>query len=267
MRTALARVLGRPPDSTLLVSEEALWDRHVCEPQQALQAFLRSRAAAGPVPWLVRVTFSALLRRLRGRVAPYLQDILAYQRADARALIHGELDAVLRRLQGAPATPGSVPLTIIAHSLGTVIASDFLWDRRVEQEGRCAGYRLGPFALANVFTLGSPMAFYALKYGVGLERFDRPLRVPTPGCWMNFVHPLDPVATPLRPLNPAYRAAVSRDISVFNRHVLAAHLSYWKDRRVQRTIGERLALDWLRDAGHPRLEDLQTRYDRMLRIV
>lgn len=251
MQAALSR-LGAPGDAAELLAEEALWDRYVADQQARLQHALRAQipplVLSGALAQVWHLVASHAILRVRARVVPFVGDILAYQRPDAKRLIAEELDAALARLAarapvaaGRPPTePGALahawPLTIIGHSLGTVIASDYLWDR---------GQRPGGFALRNFFTLGSPMAFYALRYGSGrVEEFDKPLAIPPPGCWVNCYHPADPVATPLRRLNPAYQAAVLHDAEIRNASLITAHTSYWKDAKVHEVIGEKLALDW-----------------------
>ncbi len=168
MRTVLNRCLPHPLslDETLFLAEEAQWDRYVNPQQEALRKTLQQqipRVVFTGLSW--RLWWGAVLSRwilrARARAVPFISDILAYQRADAQRLIHGELDAALMRLAPPPgASVTALPLTVIAHSLGTVIASDFLWDRWMR-----APQRLGGLTLRNFFTMGSPMAFYALKSG------------------------------------------------------------------------------------------------------
>ena len=272
MRAALERVNSQPlpPDLQLLAAEETLWDRYVSAQQDALRAFLSAQLPSVAFTFRVRqflnTWLGALLLKARARVVPFIEDIIAYQRADANALIYGELDGALHRLAGKMAMPANAPpLTVVAHSLGTIIASDFLWDRWVKtREG------LGGFRLENLFTMGSPMAFYALKYAGGVGAFDKPITLEPPGCWVNLYHPTDPIATRLRPLNSAYRHAVLQDAEIRNHHLIAAHTSYWTDPRVHQIIGHKLALDWLRNqhALPPeQIRALQDRYHRQLCIA
>jgi len=272
MRAALERAGSRPlpPDPQLLVAEETLWDRYVSAQQHTLREFLNAQlpsvAFTLRIRQLLNAALGSLLFTARARVTPFIEDILAYQRADAKALIYGELEGALHRLaRNIPATAVQHPLTVVAHSLGTVIASDFLWDRWVNNRDGLSGFRL-----ENFFTMGSPMAFYALKYAGGVGAFDKPITIEPPGCWVNIYHPTDPIATRLRPLNSNYRHAVLRDAEIRNRHLIAAHTSYWTDPRVHQIIGHKLALDWLRhqQALSPeRVRALQDRYSRHLRIV
>ena len=289
MRAALRRVLptSTAPPEARVVAEEAQWDRYVHDQQARLQTALRAHIPplilSGPMAHVLHLAVLALVLRLRARMVPFVGDILAYQRPDAKQLITEELQAALMRLAarlprdepdargGDGNAPGRLPagrqggrpgLTVIGHSLGTVIASDFLWDARQQP---------GAFQLLNFFTLGSPMAFYALRYGSGrIEEFDKPLAIAAPGCWVNCYHPADPVATPLRRLNPAYQRAVLHDAEIRNAALFTAHTSYWKDSKVHEVIGEKLALDWLerRSALPPeRLAALRRHYEDHLSLI
>ena len=273
MRTALNRCLPHPlsSDETLFIAEEAQWDRYVSPQQAALRKALQQqipRVVFTGLSWRLwwGAILSQLILRARARAVPFIGDILAYQRADAQHLIHSELDAALARLATHLGTsPTPPPLTIVAHSLGTVIASDFLWDRWMR-----APQRLGGLTLRNFFTMGSPMAFYALKYGSGrVEQFEKPITIAPPGCWVNIFHIDDPVATALRPLNQAYADAVLQDAEIRNAALLGAHTSYWSDSRVHEVIGHKLALDWI-ESHHAlpaeRLTQLRQRYARRLAL-
>jgi hypothetical protein len=265
MRSALARFPQPPADAArLLATAETTWDAHVAREQAALRDVLARDVGfqdpGGRWGW-----WSALLGRgaflLRAHAVPFIGDILAYQREDAKTAIYGELDVALDRL--APAGAAACALTVVAHSLGTVIASDYFWDRTAGRR------RAEPRAwrLANFFTLGSPMAFFALRYDGRPEGFDDPLRMETAaGRWLNFYSPEDVVATPLARLNAVYAGAV-RDVKVDTGWLLAAHQGYWRSADVQQAIGHKLALDWLRDEGRPGITALQERYDRTLRIA
>jgi len=71
-------------------------------------------------------------------------------------------------------------LTVIAHSLGSVITSDGLYDLTKNNA-------LPPnLTLDRFFTMGSPIALYGLRYG--LANFVRPIR---PKLWINFFYPQD----------------------------------------------------------------------------
>ena len=95
----------------------------------------------------------------------------------------------------------SAPLAIVAHSLGTVIASDGIYDlTKNDKFPKNLSFEL-------FTTMGSPIALYSLRYGI--ENFTKPIR---PKVWLNFYYPQDPIGYPLKPLNPAYDRAVTEDI-------------------------------------------------------
>ena len=95
-------------------------------------------------------------------------------------LIHGVMAQTLHRL--ALQAGSSAPLSVIAHSLGTVIASNYLYDlsrpQLVSDEVKAlmddVPLERGE-TLVHFFTLGSPLAVWALHH----DDFGRPLTVPS----------------------------------------------------------------------------------------
>lgn len=130
-------------------------------------------------------------------------------------------------------------LSVIGHSLGSVIASDGLYDMMT--------LRAFPvnMKLKCFFTMGSPLALFGLRYG--LENFNKPVR---PQTWLNFYYPQDVVAFPLKPLNSAYAGAVTEDVCLspdsFGRKLtallplvgIASHSWYFTDRQVINRIAQ-----------------------------
>jgi hypothetical protein len=199
-----------------------------------------------------RLSVRGLLRYFVG----YMGDAVAYSKLAYPPDKYGEIQhrfaASIRR--AAEGTGGEeARLTLIAHSLGTVIASDGLYDL-LKAQAFPANLRL-----ANVFTLGSPIALYALRYG--LANFTKPIR---PEVWVNFYYPQDVIGYPLKPLNEAYAQAVTEDVLLLPREgtgVLSgvarmfaarlpgvgpvlAHSWYFTNRRVIERIGRTLAEQW-----------------------
>lgn len=136
-------------------------------------------------------------------------------------------------------------LDVIAHSLGTVIASDGLYD--IKRDGEMPTN----LTLNNLFTMGSPIALYGLRYG--LANFNKTIK---PKNWINIYYPNDFVAYPLKPLNDAYQQAVSEDmnlsaigihnwingiIQLISRIPGFCHSWYFKDPRVINKIASVLA--------------------------
>ena len=119
-----------------------------------------------------------------------LGDGVAYQpvpgNADPYDQIHQLVANVLGELDAA-AGPDA-PLSIIAHSLGAVIASNFVWDA---QHGTLPTPTASPLGrcetLTNFYTMGSPLAIWGLRY----PDFGDPIAVPSstqtalPGEWIS----------------------------------------------------------------------------------
>ena len=96
---------------------------------------------------------------------------------------------------------------MIAHSLGSVIASDHFYD--LQQGKRKAELLENPLVkgetLTLFYTMGSPIALWSISY----DEFDRPIEVPAKsikerypntGEWINFHDKHDIIAYPLEPL-------------------------------------------------------------------
>ncbi len=234
---------GRPPPPPDALAWEYVYWADVTQPdQEALKRRLTAQ------DWLRRFLIGSM------------GDAVAYSRLpyppDKYGEIQGRFAGVLQRiLQGCAQRPDvAVRLTLLAHSLGAVIASDGMYELLKRAP-------LPPHvAFGNFFTMGSPLALYALRYG--LDRFTKPVR---PEVWVNFYYPQDIIGYPLKPLNAAYAEAVTEDValrpaggtrgvSALGRLVVAwlpgfgawqSHGWYFSDRRVIRRIGRTLAEQWV----------------------
>lgn len=184
-----------------------------------------------------------------------LGDVVAYSKLSYPPDKYGEIQerfaSVIDKLskQAEEASDTQASLDVIAHSLGTVIASDGIYDM-IKTESMPSNLTLGSF-----FTMGSPIALFGLRYG--LANFTKPIR---PKTWINFLYPKDLIGFPLRSLNTAYETAVNEDvylspgggyncISTLIRRFLsmmplagaACHSWYFSDKRVVNRIAEVLA--------------------------
>ena len=186
------------------------------------------------------------LRREESRlIAEFIGDIIGYRNESTRRAIYQTFPLALLGLkQQLPEGRKKAPLTIISHSLGTVISSDYVWDaaKARHREGRRGFHR--HWRLDNFFTLGSPMALFALQYG-GAKAFNQPIVLESAaGRWVNVFDTNDPVSMPLRPLNAAYRRTVLADAEVDAGPYLLAHTRYFLNDTTIRIISRKLALDW-----------------------
>lgn len=200
-------------------------------------------------------------------VTGYIGDIIGYMGPAARQEVYTRITACLDELASPAGSAHKRPLTIVAHSLGTVIASDYVYDhaRPRGAEGFDARLRLD-----NLYTVGSPIALFSLRYG-GPEAFTSPIRMESPaGRWINIYDLDDPVGMPLKTLNDAYAGAVAADVHVDAGWYGLSHTAYFNKQGTLRLIARKLAIDWAVLSG--RLTQAQgaahyARYDGSLKTL
>lgn len=233
--------------------------------------------AEGILKELEHRLFQGRVDRLRAFAMRFMGDVVAYQGAAAYEEIHRLIAFALR----SRVRPDSTHLTIVAHSLGSVIASDFVYDHTRRHGTRFRDHFGVDFV--NFFTLGSPLALYAARspvcaageFGPGqvVECFSAPVRVETDwGVWLNIYSDDDVVGYPLKSVNDAYRLAVTADVvtdagNLLTRWNPLSHGAYWAEEAVVAMIAEKLAIDYAaRNLGlaGPQLHDAVRAYRRQL---
>lgn len=213
------------------------------------QALLAEMAEGGPLGY----------RALRTFVVNFFGDAVAYRRgtADRRNLyydVHARLLAEVRALRARLGE--EAPLVVVAHSLGSVIASDFVWDAQHPEHG-CG---VAPEAaggtdfermrtLAGLITFGSPIPLFTLALpkvlAIAPPRASPALApaVRAVARWANYYDPDDVLGWPLKTLAPgaslgagewAYADAVDADHAIDVGGPLVAwnplsHTAYWRD--------------------------------------
>lgn len=209
------------------------------------------------LPFLTRWSDAELhWTALRWLLVHFVGDALAYPASPSTRQVYEAAQAVfadaLRAL--ARSAGPEAPLVVVAHSLGTVLTSDFVYDlRRGRRAPGASALERGETLLA-FHSLGSPLALWLLRAD---ERgLGSPIEVPAPGAaghlaglpggWFNYYDPDDVLAAPLRGLSPAYAKAVREDrrIRVGGRLLgptPLAHPFYWTDPALGRIVGHRLA--------------------------
>jgi hypothetical protein len=236
------------------------------------QVALLSLILRGGIRWLPRAA-GVHYAALRWMVTHFAGQAIGYQITPQDRHVYDAIHAVfattLREL--ATAAGPEAPLCVIAHSLGTVFSSNYFYDLQTE---RTTGRSLVPRpvrermhdtalewgdTLTLLYTLGSPLALWSLRY----PDFGVPIRVPAPdlpcrypvlanaGEWINFHDPDDMIAYPLRRLSPLYAERVTEDRAVsvgpfWVRWNPLAHPWYWNDDVVIDPIATRLANVWNR---------------------
>jgi hypothetical protein len=204
---------------------------------------------------------------LRKFMVDFAGDAIAYQPTPQGREVYDSVHVVLAHaLRTLARTAGrAAPLCVIAHSLGTIIASNYLYDlsqrrrrgmvsRAVRDVKKNTPLENGD-TLTLLYTLGSPLAIWSLQY----EDFGLPITVPAPtledyhpglvGEWVNFYDPDDVIAYPLSTLNATYEQSVESDVAVNVGGSLTSwnplsHGGYWTDRDVTKPIAHALARVW-----------------------
>ena len=202
--------------------------------------------------------------RLRKFVINSLGDAIAYlkrvdfQSPDVYGSIHEIVHNRVVELRAALGDEDK-PLIVIAHSLGGVIMSNYIWD---EQKHATDGQGLGgnPFekmeTLSAFFTFGCNISLVSLAYDPILS-----IAFPPPGLsghfpaatpttelqaaakWVNFYDADDVLGYPLKDLSPTYGAAVKEDVEINVGGILtswnpASHGRYWTDRDLVRPVAQ-----------------------------
>ena len=198
----------------------------------------------------------------------FVGDALAYDRSRDASNYEAILASLGEGLAGLARTAGDdAPLCVIAHSFGTVVTSDYVYDfqrstpghdavpLRVREAGGDTPLARGE-TLTWFYTMGSPMALFGLRYPDA--RLDRPIAFPgalaardwpSLAEWVNLYDKDDIIAYPLRPLSCEYEAVVKEDRAVEVKGLPVAatplvHLYYWADETVMRPIAKALADGW-----------------------
>lgn len=152
------------------------------------------------------------------------------------------------------------PLFVLSHSLGTVISSDFFYDRQRDAGlfgGEARAQAATPLergeTLASLYTLGSVIALFTLRFSD--DELNRPVIVPDPrlgahhpgvgGGWTNIYDPDDVVASALSTLGDHYAQALHDERRTVGPRLLNAtplsHLGYWNDPSIMKSIGQAMA--------------------------
>lgn len=206
-------------------------------------------------------------RKLRSFMIDFMGDAFAYQPTshdrNAYAGIHAKFAGTLRRL--ADEAGPQAPLVVIAHSLGSIIASNFIYDLQTDPvkaiipaEVR-AQMNVTPLELGRTltlfYTLGSPLALFSLRYA----DFGKPIQIPPPRLheyypkvkakWINFYDPDDPIGYPLQELNDAYGQVITADRAInvgkiYESWNPLSHLGYWTNKAVLKEIVSSICTVW-----------------------
>jgi len=132
------------------------------------------------------------------------------------------------------------PIIVIAHSIGSVIMSDYIWDRQKKRDPGRYGYtsfeRME--TLAGFITFGSPIPLYTLAYdpveSIKFPPDTLPAHLREKAKWLNFFDVDDVLGWPLKTLSKSYDSCVSEDNEINVGGILTSwnpqcHSKYWKN--------------------------------------
>jgi len=185
-------------------------------------------------------------RKLQNRVISwFVGDIIGYMSgAMAKERVYEDIKKCFVELRRClESSNDKAQVTFVTHSLGTVIGSDFIYDYFMKNSKKDVDLS-DHFLISNIFTIGSPIALFSLKFG-GPGAFRKPIHVQAQrGRWLNILDLDDPVAMPLAILNEEYKKAVWADIQVDAGKYGVAHTEYFNKSDTMTIIAKKIAIDW-----------------------
>jgi hypothetical protein len=233
---------SRPNQAGALIFQEGLW----ADITQKGEHILKKNMFNDPdtdVDWL----------KARKFFVDYLGDAISYFKGSD---IHSQYKAIqariedhIKELSSTTRPEQKTLLTVVSHSLGTVVLSDYFYDKRetLEQDHE--------LVFSNFFTMGSPIALYANRFfdhsNNSFANFKPQKVKDSKGIWVNLFDEDDIVGYPIRPVNNHCKKVVTADLNVsvgsfFSGGTPVSHAGYWDDEEVGKIIAEKLAIDWLR---------------------
>lgn len=141
------------------------------------------------------------------------------------------------------------PLVIVAASLGTVIVSNYVWDKQTTQIRADDDKFTGIHTLTGLITLGSNLPLFTLA--LKKDQIEA-INFPVPGLsaelkekakWINVYDKDDILGYPLSKLSKSYK--VVQDVQKNIGGILfswnpASHLKYWSDKKIHKLVSSYL---------------------------
>jgi hypothetical protein len=223
---------GRLEDD--LIFQEIYWGDLVKDQQQA---FLKKANYKNDLTYL----------NLRELFVDHLGAALAYRTSMYEA-IHERVKTNLAKLcTHRRVDPEATPLVILAHSFGSVVMSDYIYDMQKKQAESAEGKIDGTSGfeqfntLAGFITFGTPMALYSLQQD---SSFEKPIKIVGSSLpdkikervkWTNYYDKDDIIAYPLKGINETYNSLVEGDYEINVGSAAtswnpACHNGYWEDK-------------------------------------
>ena len=192
--------------------------------------------------------------KLRNLFINYGADAIAYQPIEENASVYADVhkiyDISLKSLWR-EADHQEIPLIIIAHSLGTVVTSNFLWDcfnklskaREIYEPSQVSHVMIKK-NLKLIVTLGSPIAVWSLRY----ENGGKSLKLPKDTKWLNIYSEYDVIGYPLTVINSDYCNNNGIEDMVMNvgglltRYTPVSHVEYMDDLKLIKVLAKEILL-------------------------
>ena len=154
--------------------------------------------------------------------------------------------------------PDKTPLVVLAHSFGSVIMSDYIYDIQKKQSNSADGNvdglsNLEQFkTMAGFITFGSPMGLFSLQENsdfaepINIVGSEIPEALKEKVRWDNFYDKDDVIAYPLKGINDAYKEAVNEDYEINVGGATtswnpACHNGYWEDKDFYKPLAKYFA--------------------------
>lgn len=186
--------------------------------------------------------------RLRRLLSTYAGDAIAYQltgdSSDSYGKIHQTIDYGLQDLL---TISNDKPLVVVAHSLGSIILNNFLWDCATPGAKGNQSYNTQNEATQKVFhkikaviSIGSPLALWTLRY----RSFVQPPKLSSGCMWINVYSRYDPLAYPIKTINASFTAntqLIDHQIdcgNLFLHWTPLSHNLYWSDKQVIQLVAD-----------------------------
>lgn len=191
-------------------------------------------------------------KSIRKFVISAFGDAIAYQRVPGRIDTYTRLHERVRlRLRALRAAMGEsdLPVFVMAHSLGCAILSDYVWDRQKEAPNGVDTPTERLENLVGLVTFGCNLPLFTLAFSpVQAITFPPPTLPPhlrEVARWMNYYDPHDVLGYPLKPLDPSYDRAVTRDVPINVGGLLTSwnplcHSEYWTDNDFTHPVAKQL---------------------------
>lgn len=183
---------------------------------------------------------------LRSFFIGYAGDALSYQPSNQGTvgfydIVHKTVSAGLNNLYHRAGPDAK--LCLISHSLGTIVASNYIWDCTI---GKTQNYCLESQALLSnmqlLYTMASPLAAWGLRFPEG----GSPISLPTGSKWFNLYTKNDIISSPLKIINQQYQCMPNlEDVQMFIGNPLTcwnpmSHNAYWDSKLVAKHIAHNL---------------------------